>query len=143
MLFDITPNITSWVGFSDALGAYLNSLKKIESCEAEVLLPGHRGVTGSLNTRIGQLKEHHQHRLAETLSFVEDRPGQTAYEIAGRMTWHIRCRSWEDFPEAQRTYAVGEALAHLDHLMVQGRLEKRLEGDIYRYYVGRNIHDSV
>lgn len=139
VLFDITPNITSWVGFPDALGMYLNSLTKMEGCEAETLLPGHRTMTGDLNARIRQLKEHHRLRLEEVRTLVEERPGQTAYELAGRMTWNIRCRSWADFPESQRTYAVGEALAHLEHLVAEGQLEKRMEETVYRYYVGRTM----
>ena len=49
-------------------------------------------------------------------------PGLTAYQIAGRMRWSIRCRNWADFPLAQKFFAVGEALAHLDHLEAQGRV---------------------
>ena len=53
---------------------------------------------------------------------VEKAPGLTAYQIAGRMRWSIRCRNWADFPLAQKFFAVGEALAHLDHLEAQGRV---------------------
>ena len=36
------------------------------------------------------------------------------------MAWSIRCRNWAEFPLTQKYFAVGEALAHLDHLEVQG-----------------------
>ena len=61
-------------------------------------------------------------RLEDTLRTVEKAPGLTAYQIAGRMRWSIRCRNWADFPLAQKFFAVGEALAHLDHLEAQGRV---------------------
>ena len=48
-----------------------------------------------------------------------------AYEIAGKMSWSIRCRDWADFPLAQKFFAVGEALAHLDHLEAQGRVRRQ------------------
>ena len=67
-------------------------------------------------------KAHHARRLEDTLRTVEKAPGLTAYQIAGRMRWSIRCRNWADFPLAQKFFAVGEALAHLDHLEAQGRV---------------------
>ena len=72
--------------------------------------------------RTAELKAHHARRLEDTLRTVEKAPGLTAYQIAGRMRWSIRCRNWADFPLAQKFFAVGEALAHLDHLEAQGRV---------------------
>jgi len=51
------------------------------------------------------------------------------------MRWKIRSRSWEAFPLGQKFFAVGEALAHLDYLETRGRVERRLDGGVYRYYV--------
>ena len=75
-----------------------------------------------LRQRTAELKAHHARRLEDTLRTVEKAPGLTAYQIAGRMRWSIRCRNWADFPLAQKFFAVGEALAHLDHLEAQGRV---------------------
>ena len=61
-------------------------------------------------------------------------PGRTAYEIAGSMAWSIRCRSWAEFPLTQKYFAVGEALAHLDYLMVRGQVQRREEHGKWRYY---------
>ena len=81
-----------------------------------------RAETGDLRQRTAELKAHHARRLEDTLRTVEKAPGLTAYQIAGRMRWSIRCRNWADFPLAQKFFAVGEALAHLDHLEAQGRV---------------------
>lgn len=86
------------------------------------LYPAHRAETGDLRQRTAELKAHHARRLEDTLRTVEKAPGLTAYQIAGRMRWSIRCRNWADFPLAQKFFAVGEALAHLDHLEAQGRV---------------------
>ena len=72
--------------------------------------------------------------LQNTLDQVGRAPGQTAYEIAGGMDWDIRCRSWEDFPLTQKWFAVGEALSHLDYLVVRGRLLYREAEGIRRYF---------
>lgn len=129
VLFHITPNITRWAEMEDALGSYLQSLRRTRSLETELLLPAHREETGDLKQRTDELLAHHQRRLDNTLRVVREMPGMTAYQIAGAMRWQIRCRSWEDFPLTQKFFAVGEALSHLDHLAKQGLL--RREEDEY------------
>ena len=132
VLFDITPNITSWNYFPDPLGAYLESLKKIRAYDVALPLPGHRG-RGDLKARVDQLLEHHRRRLAEALQVVKAHPGLTAYDIAGHMTWKIRSNSWEDFPITQKWFAVGECISHLERLMAEGAVERKVEGGVARY----------
>ena len=122
ILFHITPNICRWQGVEDSLGDYLSSLDRTAALDTAELYPAHRAETGDLRQRTAELKAHHARRLEDTLRTVEKAPGLTAYQIAGRMRWSIRCRNWADFPLAQKFFAVGEALAHLDHLEAQGRV---------------------
>ena len=122
VLFHITPNICRWQGVEDSLGDYLSSLDRTAALDTAELYPAHRAETGDLRQRTAELKAHHARRLEDTLRIVGETPGLTAYEIAGRMRWSIRCRNWADFPLAQKFFAVGEALAHLDHLEAQGRV---------------------
>lgn len=133
VLFDITPNITVWPQMRDALGTYLDSLRKIGGLPVRLTLPGHRK-PGDLHQRVAQLLEHHHRRLDEALSVVKANPGQGAYGIAGRMTWKIRASSWEDFPVAQKWFAVGECMSHLDHLTLRGLVRKTTEGGKAAYY---------
>lgn len=135
ILFDITPNICRWERMEDALGSYLESLEKVRSLPVSLVLPAHRAGRGELAERIGELEAHHAQRLAEALSIVAREPGLTAYEIAGRMTWSIRCRGWAEFPVSQKFFAVGEAMAHLDHLVAKGRLRRRERSGTVRYYI--------
>ncbi len=135
VLFHITPNICRWTDVADSLGDYLNSLDKTAALDVEELYPAHRAETGNLQERIAQLKAHHARRLENALDTVREAPGLTAYEIAGRMTWSIRCRSWEDFPLIQKFYAVGETMAHLDRLAVLGQVyNQQLQGK-RRYFI--------
>ena len=135
VLFHISPNICSWTGVPDSLGDYLESLQKVRSLSVDLLLPAHREETGNLAARVDELTEHHLRRIEDAWQTVQEEPGLTGYEIAGRMRWKIRSRSWEDFPLQQKFFAVGEALAHLDYLEVRNRVERRLENGKYRYYV--------
>lgn len=134
VLFDITPNITNWDDLPDALGAYLQSLDKIDRFQVDLALPGHRK-PGELHRRVAQLKEHHRFRLEEARQALKTAPGSTAYELAGHLTWQVRGRtsSWADFPLSQKWFAVGECQAHLDRLNCLGELSRYWDGKVWRY----------
>ncbi len=134
VLFHITPNICRWGSVADSLGDYLESLHKVKDLPVDLLLPAHREETGDLAARIAELEAHHARRIQDALETVGQEPGLTAYEIAGRMSWSIRCRNWEEFPLTQKYFAVGEALSHLDYLTVRGRVERRMADGKYRYF---------
>lgn len=135
VLFDITPNIVNWIGIEDALGNYINSLRKIMNYEVTTALPSHR-TTGNLTMkeRIEQIIAHHEKRLGETENIIRNTPNLSAYEIAGRMKWRIRAKNWEEFPPGQKWFAMGEALSHLDYLLKRERIARNKDSDgIYRY----------
>jgi len=134
VLFDITPNITFWSTMPDALGTYLESLQKIDAYDVQVSLPAHRK-TGDFHDRIAYLIGHHQRRLDQVVQIVREQPGMTAYEIAARMRWKIRCNSWEDFPVAQKWFAVGEAISHIDRLMKLGQLRAEQDNGKTVYFL--------
>lgn len=134
VLFHITPNICRWSGVADSLGDYLQSLKRVKTLPVSRLLPAHRAETGDLAARAEELRAHHVRRLADALETVRQEPGLTAYEIAGRMHWSIRCRDWTDFPVTQKFFAVGEALSHLDYLEIRGLVERVEENGTYDYF---------
>ena len=132
ILFDITPNITSWPEMPDALGAYLASLERIRRLPVKLALPGHRK-SGDFARRVTELQAHHHARLEETERLVRETPGQTVYEVAGQMQWSIRAKNWDEFPAAQKIFAIGEACAHLDYLEARGKLRKQQEHGLWRY----------
>ncbi len=132
ILFDITPNITSWDDVEDSLGDYLESLDKAETFPVEIALPGHRE-TGDYFKRIRVLKAHHKKRLDEAYKIVLQKPGLTAYDITGKMQWQIRAKNWAEFPLVQKWFAVGECLAHLDYLMKRGLVTREFDGNVWRY----------
>ena len=132
ILFDITPNITMWPNMDDALGSYLESLEKFRQFPVKQSLPGHRQA-GDYLARIDALQLHHKNRVAETVSVLEKKAGQTVYEIAGQMTWQIRAKNWAEFPLIQKWFAVGECLAHLDYLCNQGKVVRLEEKGMHRY----------
>ena len=126
VLFDITPNIVIWTREDDALGAYLENLRKIRALPVRYALPGHR-TTGSktLSARIDELTAHHEARMEEIEAILRREPGLTAYQIAERMKWSIHAPNWDAFPPSQKYFAVCECMAHLQHMRVLGRLTAR------------------
>jgi len=140
VLFDITPNITAYAEMQDALGLYMDGLKRAAKYPVKYALPGHRK-PGEYHQRIQELLAHHEKRIAEAEYIVTKHAGLTAYEITGHMTWKIHApgktgrASWEEFPEIQRWYAMGECLSHLDYLYHRGRLNFEWENGVRRYYI--------
>jgi glyoxylase-like metal-dependent hydrolase (beta-lactamase superfamily II) len=136
ILGDITPNISRRRELPDSLGAYLDSLDKVEKLNAALTLPGHRSLVRDTAKRIGELRAHHARRLAEVRGILEGRTA-TAAEVAREMTWSIRGIAWTDFPAPQKWFAINEALAHLDHLAVLGIVAREETGDLTRFRRGR------
>ncbi len=133
ILFGISPNITSWPGVPDSLGAYLQSLENISRLEIERTFTAHREIEGDVYRRIDELKSHHHERLDEALSIVERRKTATVYEVASEMTWSIRAKDWNDFPVAQKWFAVGEAHSHLEHLHAKGLLASEIKDNLIHF----------
>lgn len=135
ILFDVSPNITPYAGVEDSLGNYMNSLREAANYPVRLALPGHRK-SGDYQARIAQLLAHHERRLNQVRRIVGETPGLCAYEIAQKMRWKIRAESWEDFPVAQQWFAMGECMAHLDHIRAAGKITRKLQRDRYCYFPG-------
>jgi len=131
ILGDITPNITCWPGIEDSLGDYLESLERTRTLHAALVLPGHRSIIRNSDRRIAELLTHHEERLAEIESILEESSPLDVCGVASRMKWDIVARNWESFPVTQKWFACGEASSHLDHLVLMGRAER--EGTLFTF----------
>jgi glyoxylase-like metal-dependent hydrolase (beta-lactamase superfamily II) len=118
LMLGITPNVGIWPETEPhPLARYLGSLASMRGLEADLVLPGHGPVFGDLDGRISELAEHHAGRLDAMRAELETSP-RSAYEVSrnlfrGALTVH------------QRAFALAETLAHLDHLVLQGRARVR------------------
>ncbi|MCM8739050.1 MBL fold metallo-hydrolase [Azospirillum sp. A1-3] len=129
----ISPNISVWPSEPDAdpLADYLASLEGWNALPADTLvLPSHGRPFHGLHRRAGDLARHHAERLAEIESLCVD--PQTAATVT-------RALFPRPLDPQQMLFAVGEAVAHLNHLIGKGRLERlagRHDGmpaaDLYR-----------
>lgn len=114
----ISPNISVWPNEPDAdpLSDYLASFEPLLALPRDVLvLPSHGKPFRGLHQRLAALRDHHRDRLAETESFC--RAGRTAAQVADALFGG-------GLDPHQTVFAVGEAVAHLNHLVRRGALAR-------------------
>ena len=141
VLFDITPNVTRWHGVTDSLGDYLHALEQVRTLPVTLPLPAHRAVHTAFQDRCDALIAHHSRRCREVLRILRDGGSMTAWDIAAGMTWRIRARNWSEFPTPQKWFAVGEAMAHLDHLIALGLVARQPSKPFVTYHLSQEgIH---
>ena len=112
----ISPNISVWPAEPDAdpLGDYLQSLEAFRDLpETTLVLPSHGQPFQGLHARIDQLIHHHEDRLDRAVEAAGD--GRSAIEIMPALFER-------ELDAHQLGFALGEALAHLNHLVVKGAL---------------------
>lgn len=124
----VLPTITPSIGFEsaltpDPLGAFLRSLAVVRARPDAVLLPAHGPVAPSVHARIDELVEHHGQRLHQAQDLAQGR-GVTARDVAGQLRWTRREHRLDDLDPFNAMLAVFETAAHLDLLVVQGRLAR-------------------
>jgi glyoxylase-like metal-dependent hydrolase (beta-lactamase superfamily II) len=134
----VLPRITPSIGFEQnhaeyPLRDYLDSLSLVLGLPDRRLLPAHGPVAPSVHHRVDELIEHHDTRLAQIDETV-DRGASTASESARLMLWTRRGRQFGELDVLSQCLAVTETMAHLDVLMLAGRL-RRTEVDGTWHYV--------
>lgn len=101
----------------DPLGLYLDSLKRLNHLPADTLvLPSHGLPFTGVQTRVAELLSHHDERLAEVLQACTQGP-QTAAAL-------LPVLFKRDLDLHQTTFAMGEAIAHLNYLWHRDQLKR-------------------
>ena len=134
----VLPTITPSIGLEPSgadlpLRDFLESLKLVRGRPDARLLPAHGSVTDSVHARVDELIAHHGKRLDQTEAAALA-GATTAYEIAGVLKWTRRERTLDELDQFNQMLAIGETGAHLDLLVLQGRL-KVVESDGICHYV--------
>lgn len=124
----ITTNVSVWAEqpWGNGLRLYLDSLERFRGIGAGALvLPSHGLPFRGLPARLGQLRDHHVARLGEALgALVEPRSAADLVPILFR----------RELDTHQLSFALGEALAHLHFLEVEGRALRVVGGDgVHRF----------
>lgn len=134
----VLPQITPSIGFEPVrvalpLRDYLDSLRLMHTLPDARLLPAHGPVTASVHERVTELLAHHAERLDASEAVVQA-GAASGYEAARALTWTRRRRAFEDLDLFNQVLAVSETAAHLDVLVLQGRLSGKTGTDGVEYY---------
>ena len=132
VLPQITPHIGYWTESDpDPLGKFLESLRKLKALRAKSALPAHREPIDDLGGRIDEILAHHDEREAEVLNALNG--SLTGADVATKLSWRRNKSTFEELPATERSFALVETLAHLEHLRSKGLVEKISGPDVIRY----------
>jgi glyoxylase-like metal-dependent hydrolase (beta-lactamase superfamily II) len=125
----ISPVVGVWASSPDAdpLGEFLRSLRQYRGLpEAARVLPSHDAPFTGLHARLEGLAAHHEERLSRALDACRDGPA-TALDV-------LRALFPRRYDPHQMGFALGETLAHLNHLRRRGELERWGDaGGVWRF----------
>ncbi len=124
----ITPNISVryFDPDGDPLGRFLDSLARFHTLPAETLvLPSHGLPFTGLHRRLDQLSQHHDERLALVIKAC------ATPHCAADLIPHLFDRALE---AREISFAMGEILSHINHLLNRGSLTATKGDDgVWRY----------
>jgi len=116
ILAKITPNISVHFDAPEAnpLALFLETNRRIaQACDDVLVVPSHNLPFRGLHARIREIEEHHQNRAAKVADLLRTGP-HTAAEMIPVL--------FGDLTDSHEVgFAIGEAIAHLHHLVAQGR----------------------
>ncbi len=101
-----------------SLIAYLDSLRRLQALDLEVLLPGHGPAVTDPQAKIAEYIEHRLDRERKLVAALED---------GERSRRRLLDAAWDDVPEPMRAVAAQVMEAHLDKLRHEGRLPADLD----------------
>src|SRR5262249_3922983 len=130
VLSKISPNVSVWAVEPDqnSLGEYLGSLASLTTTlPYDVLvLPGHGVPFYGLKTRVKQLADHHEERCRMIAEACLDQARSSAELV--RVVFHKHV-----LDPHQMGFAAGELIAHVNYMLVEGRLTSELVDGVLRF----------
>ncbi len=128
----ISTNVSVWPSDPDGdpLARFLQSISAFEALpSSSLVLPSHGLPFRGIPMRVAQLREHHDARLAE----LQDAIAAASAPVSAADVVPVLFRRPLDLQ--QRFFAMGEAIAHLNYLWRQGRIQRLRAADAYRFAV--------
>ena len=127
LLPDLSPNIGLHPQSTpDPLHEYLDGLRRLAAYEPALILPSHGRPFTDAPARVKVLEAHHLRRLEQIVGIVGRGSEKSGWEVALEL-WGPRKQLYE------KRLALQEALAHLQALAVDDRVEKSVTPDSVRW----------
>lgn len=124
LLPKITPHVGVYPGGpANPLADFLESQRKVQRFDVNLVLPAHGGVFTDHQHRATQIMHHHEYRMQEMLDIVRHWP-HTAYDVAAKaFAFDVDSPITVQFP------ATFETLAHLELLRANGKVAREEQGE--------------
>ena len=130
VLSKISPNVSVWAVEPDqnSLGEYLASLASLTTTLPydALVLPGHGVPFYGLKTRIKQLADHHEERCRLIAEACREVPQTSAQLVPVVFHKHV-------LDAHQMGFAAGELIAHVNYMLVEGRLTAQESNGVLRF----------
>lgn len=119
VLPQISPNVSLLPGSDpQPLRSFIDSLVKLGELDVKLAFPGHRNPFSHFAERTNGLIKHHEERLLRIEALLQQ-SSQSGFDICTALFGN-------DLGIHQMRFAMSEALAHLVHLVGQGRVVEKL-----------------
>ncbi|MDA9399746.1 MBL fold metallo-hydrolase [Bradyrhizobium sp. CCBAU 45389] len=130
VLSKISPNVSVWAVEPDqnSLGEYLASLASLTTTLPYdlLVLPGHGVPFYGLKTRIKQLADHHEERCRLIADACREVPKTSRELVPVVFNKHV-------LDEHQMGFAAGELVAHVNYMIVEGRLTAETKDGVLQF----------
>src|SRR4051794_12097752 len=120
----ITRPLDGSRGRTQALVTYLESLRKTQEMDVDLVLPGHGETFSDHRSLIDERFTLHRRRAEKLYRLIGERP-RTAYELAQAL--------WGNIAVTQAFLTLSEVLGHTDILMNEGRVHEVEEDGVLRF----------
>ena len=130
VLSKISPNVSVWAvePEQNSLGEYLASLASLTTTLPYdlLVLPGHGVPFYGLKTRIKQLADHHEERCRLIADACREQPKTSRELVPVVFNKHV-------LDEHQMGFAAGELVAHINYMIVEGRLTAETRDGVLQF----------
>jgi glyoxylase-like metal-dependent hydrolase (beta-lactamase superfamily II) len=120
----MSPPLDGSAERTQALVAYIDSLRKTRAMPAEIVLSGHGEPITDHVSLIDDRFAMHERRKEKLLGIVAEEP-RTGYELAQAL--------WGNVAVTQAFLTLSEVIGHLDLLVNDGRVREVDDGEVIRY----------
>jgi len=127
----ITPHVSLYPGDEgNPLERFLQVQHDLKELDVGMVHPAHEHSFPNLRQRVDEILEHHRERMNEILTQVRDGP-KTSWQITSGITWNVA--PWEQLGPGTRRMALMETMAHLQHLVAEGRVTRQQTDSVVLY----------
>lgn len=131
ILPQITPHVSLFPGDKgNPLGTFITGHRRLRELDVTEGHPAHEYSMPDVRERIDEIIGHHRERMNEILGTLRDGP-RTAWEVASMIRWNVA--PWPELNPWTRRMALMETVAHLQHMAVEGEIQKQENDSLVRF----------